>query len=98
VPLALSLPVEGAIALAAFIAIVVVLGLLSPSSGADLLDFNPERTAERKASAEAEDEEQFLALQNRMRASRGQHPLTDEEVARGVAHDIGDPRGEKSPD
>jgi hypothetical protein len=91
-PVALSLAVIGFGAFGIFVLFLVLIGKFSPASGSELLGFDPEGSAARRAAAEAEDEEQMLELQNRQRREAGLPELSFDELATQVHRDIGDPR------
>jgi hypothetical protein len=66
-----------------FIAAIVLLGVYSPRSGADVLDWRPRREPENEDDEIAE----MLAASNALRRRRGAPERTAEEVADSVEAD-----------
>jgi hypothetical protein len=66
-----------------FIAAIVLLGVYSPRSGADVLDWRPRRAPENEDDEIAE----MLAASNALRRRRGAPERTAEEVADSVEAD-----------
>ena len=67
--------------LVACLAGLVLLGLYSPRSGADVLDWRPTRSPEAEAENEADDLAQMLAASNAIRRRRGVAERTADDVA-----------------
>ena len=68
---------------AVLLAGIVALGLFSPRSGADVLDWRPTRSPEDRAEDEADDIAQMLAAANALRRRRGAPERTEADVAAG---------------
>jgi hypothetical protein len=66
---------------AAFLAAIVLLGLYSPRSGADVLGWRPTRSAEAEAEDELDDIAQMLEASNALRRRRGAAERTEDDVA-----------------
>jgi hypothetical protein len=82
VPLALALFGWLMIAIfTGFLAAILALGLYSPRSGADVLDWRPTRSAELEAQNEADDVDQMLAAANALRRRRGAAEHSADAVA-----------------
>lgn len=73
--------------LGALIAVLVLIGLLYPGSGADVLDWKPTRSAALEAENELDDVSQMIAAQNEMRRRRGAAERTEADVKAAVARD-----------
>jgi hypothetical protein len=71
----------------AFLGGILALGLYSPRSGADLLDWRPTRSAETESQNEADDIAQMLAASNALRRRRGAAERTADEVADALRAD-----------
>jgi hypothetical protein len=71
----------------AFLAGIVLLGVYSPRSGADVLDWRPTRSPDAEGRDEAEDIAQMLAASNALRRRRGAPERTEDEVADAVHAD-----------
>ena len=71
----------------AFLAGILLLGLYSPRSGADVLDWRPTRSAEAERQNEADDIAQMLAASNALRRRRGAPERTEDDVAGAVDAD-----------
>ena len=71
----------------AFLAGIVLLGVYSPRSGADVLDWRPTRPPDIESQNEADDIAQMLAASNALRRSRGVAERTEDEVADAVHAD-----------
>ncbi len=69
----------------AFLAGILLLGLYSPRSGADVLGWRPTRSPEAEARDEVDDIAQMLAAANALRRRRGAPERTEDEVA-GAVH------------
>ena len=70
--------------------IVLVLVLLArsyPGSGADLVDWKPQRDYETEFQLEQDDISQMLAAQNEYRRKRGAEELTERDAERMAAED-----------
>ena len=72
---------------AAFLGGIVLLGLYSPRSGADVLGWRPTRSPETEAENEADDIDQMLAASNALRRRRGAPERTEDDVADSVDAD-----------
>ena len=75
---------------AVLLAGIVALGLFSPRSGADVLDWRPTRSPDARAEDEADDIAQMLAAANALRRRRGVPERTEADLAAGPPP----PRGE----
>ncbi len=73
--------------LVAFLGGIVLLGLYSPRSGADVLGWRPTRTPEAEAENELDDVAQMLAASNAIRRRRGAAERTADEVADSIDAD-----------
>jgi hypothetical protein len=71
------------ILLGAIIVFFLLLGGLTPGSGADLLDWDPAGRAERRAGVDHDDLQDMIALNNHYRRERGLAELTEEELGTG---------------
>lgn len=69
--------------LGAIIVFFLLLGGLTPGSGADLLDWDPAGHAERRAGVDHDDLEDMIELNNRYRRERGLAELSEEDLASG---------------
>ena len=69
----------------AFLAGIVFLGVYSPRSGADVLDWRPTRSPEAEAQGEVDDIAQMLEASNALRRKRGAAERTEDEIA-GAVH------------
>jgi hypothetical protein len=69
----------------AFIAGILLLGLYSPRSGADVLDWRPTRSAELESQNEIDDVAQMLAASNALRRRRGAPERSADDIA-GALH------------
>ncbi len=65
----------------AFLAGILLLGLYSPRSGADVLGWRPTRSPEAEAQNEADDIAEMLAASNALRRRRGAPERTEDDVA-----------------
>ena len=65
----------------AFVLGIVLLGLYSPRSGADVLDWRPARSPEAEGQNELDDVAQMLEASNELRRRRGAAERTEEDVA-----------------
>jgi hypothetical protein len=70
-----------------FLGGIVFLGVYSPRSGADVLDWRPTRSAETEAQNEADDLAQMLEASNALRRRRGAAERTEDEIADAVHAD-----------
>jgi len=61
---------------------------LFPGSGADVLDWNPRQTYERRMLAEVEDLDQMLEATNARRRARGERELTEDALHERVRADM----------
>lgn len=71
----------------AFLAGILLLGLYSPRSGADVLDWRPTRSPEAEAQNEVDDMAQMLEASNALRRRRGAPERTADDVAGTVDAD-----------
>jgi hypothetical protein len=71
----------------AFLAGILLLGLFSPRSGADVLGWRPTRSPEAEAQNEADDIAEMLAASNALRRRRGAPERTEDDVAGAVDAD-----------
>jgi hypothetical protein len=71
----------------AFLGGILFLGVYSPRSGADVLDWRPTRSPEAEAQNEADDIAQMLEASNALRRARGAAERTEDEVADAVHAD-----------
>jgi hypothetical protein len=71
----------------AFLAAILLLGLYSPRSGADVLGWRPTRSPETEAQNELDDIAQMLEASNALRRRRGAAERTEDEVADAVHAD-----------
>jgi hypothetical protein len=71
----------------AFLAGIVLLGLRSPRSGADVLGWRPTRSPELEHQNDEDDLDQMLEAANRLRRSRGAPERTHADVAESVRED-----------
>jgi hypothetical protein len=71
----------------AFLAGILLLGLYSPRSGADVLGWRPTRSPEAEAQNEVDDIAQMLAASNAIRRRRGVAERTEDEIAGAVDAD-----------
>jgi hypothetical protein len=65
----------------------IFLGLYHPRSGADVLQWQPTRSAEMEAQNEIDDLEQMLEAANAKRRARGERELTEEDLEARVQED-----------
>ena len=72
---------------AGFVVGILALGLYSPRTGADVLDWKPTRSAELEAQNELDDVAQMLEAANASRRRRGLAELTEDDVASGLDAD-----------
>jgi hypothetical protein len=70
-----------------FLGGILALGLYSPRSGADVLDWRPTRSAELESQNEVDDIEQMLAASNALRRRRGAAERTEDQIADGLLAD-----------
>jgi hypothetical protein len=91
-PVAIGLFLLGILTFVGIILFLILIATFSPLSGADLLGYDPVGNAARRAAAEAEDEQQMLALQNRMREAAGKRQLEEEEFNATIQRELGDTR------
>ena len=73
-----------------FVGGILLLGLYSPRSGADVLDWRPTRSAETESQNELDDVAQMLEASNALRRRRGAAERTEEDVAGDVRADRGE--------
>jgi hypothetical protein len=71
----------------AFLAGILLLGLYSPRSGADVLGWRPTRSPEAEAQNEVDDIAQMLAASNAIRRRRGVAERTEDDIAGAVDAD-----------
>jgi hypothetical protein len=72
----------------ALIVFVLILGRYHPKSGADVLRWQPTRSAELEVQNEVDDLEQMLEATNRRRRARGEPELTEAGLRDQVAEDV----------
>ena len=72
---------------AAFLGGILLLGLYSPRSGADVLDWRPTRSPEAESQNEADDIAQMLEASNALRRRRGVAERTEDQIADTVHAD-----------
>jgi hypothetical protein len=65
----------------AFLAGILLLGVYSPRSGADVLDWRPTRSPDVESQNEVDDIAQMLEASNALRRRRGAAELTEDDVA-----------------
>jgi hypothetical protein len=70
-----------------FLGGIVFLGVYSPRSGADVLDWRPTRSPEAEAENEADDIAEMLEASNALRRRRGAAERTADEIADAVHAD-----------
>jgi hypothetical protein len=68
----------------AFLGAIVLLGLYSPRSGADVLGWRPTRSPDAETQNEVDDIAEMLEASNAMRRRRGVAERTEDEVAAAV--------------
>jgi hypothetical protein len=73
-----------------FLGGILLLGLFSPRSGADVLGWRPTRSPEAEAQNELDDVAQMLEASNALRRRRGVAERTEDEVADAVQADQGE--------
>ena len=66
------------VGIVALLAFLVALGMWSPRSGADVLDWKPTRSLEDEVRLELEDVDQMLEAQNERRRRSGRPELTED--------------------
>jgi hypothetical protein len=71
----------------AFLGGIVFLGVYSPRSGADVLDWRPTRSPEAEAENEVDDIAQMLEASNALRRRRGVAERTEDDIADAVHAD-----------
>ena len=71
----------------AFLGGIVLLGLRSPRSGADVLGWRPTRSPELEHQNDEDDLDQMLEAANRLRRGRGAPERTHADVADSVRED-----------
>jgi hypothetical protein len=71
----------------AFLAGILLLGLRSPRSGADVLGWGPTRSPELEGQNDEDDLEQMLDAANALRRRRGAPERTRDDVAESVQAD-----------
>ena len=71
----------------AFLAGILLLGLYSPRSGADVLRWKPTRSPEAESQNESDDIAQMLEASNALRRRRGAAERTEDDVAGAVQAD-----------
>ena len=70
-----------------FLGGILLLGLYSPRSGADVLGWRPTRSPEAEAQNEVDDVAQMLEASNALRRRRGAAERTEDDVADAVRAD-----------
>jgi len=74
--------------LLALVVALLLIGRFYPAGdGSEVLDWDPQRKAERDAQNDVDDMDQMLAATNRRRAARGKTPLTEDGLRDQVARD-----------
>ncbi len=71
----------------AFVLGILALGVYSPRSGADVLDWRPTRSPEAESQNEVDDIAQMLEASNALRRRRGAAERTEEDVEDQVRAD-----------
>jgi len=71
----------------AFLGGILLLGLYSPRSGAEVLDWRPARSAEAQSQDELDDIDQMLAASNALRRRRGAPERSADDVAGALRDD-----------
>jgi len=71
----------------AFVGGILLLGVYSPRSGADVLDWRPTRSPEAEGQNELDDVAQMLEASNALRRRRGAAERTEDEVADAIRAD-----------
>jgi hypothetical protein len=69
----------------AFLGGILLLGVYSPRSGADVLDWRPTRSPEAESQNEVDDIAQMLEASNTLRRRRGAPERTEDDIA-GAVH------------
>jgi hypothetical protein len=69
----------------AFLGAILLLGIYSPRSGADVLDWRPTRSPEVESQNEVDDIAQMLEASNALRRRRGAAERTEDDIA-GAVH------------
>ena len=69
----------------AFLGGILLLGVYSPRSGADVLDWRPTRSPELEIQNEADDIAEMLEASNALRRRRGEAERTEDDIA-GAVH------------
>jgi len=69
----------------AFVGGILLLGVYSPRSGADVLDWRPTRSPDVESQNEADDIAQMLEASNALRRRRGAAERSEDDVA-GAVH------------
>jgi len=72
---------------AAFLGGILLLGVYSPRSGADVLGWRPTRSPAAESQNELDDIAQMLDASNALRRRRGAPELTEDDVAAAVHAD-----------
>jgi hypothetical protein len=72
---------------AALLGGILLLGLYSPRSGADVLDWRPTRSPQAESQNEADDIAQMLEASTALRRRRGAAERTEDEIADAVHAD-----------
>jgi hypothetical protein len=70
-----------------FLGGILLLGLYSPRSGADVLDWRPTRSPEAESQNEVDDIAQMLEASNALRRRRGAAERTEDDIAEAVRAD-----------
>jgi hypothetical protein len=70
-----------------FLGGILLLGLYSPRSGADVLDWRPTRSPEAESQNEVDDIAQMLEASNALRRRRGAAERTEDDIADAVRAD-----------
>jgi hypothetical protein len=71
----------------AFLGGILLLGVYSPRSGADVLDWRPTRSPEAESQNEVDDIAQMLEASNALRRRRGVAERTEDDIADAVQAD-----------
>jgi hypothetical protein len=70
-----------------FLGGILLLGLYSPRSGADVLDWRPTRSPEAESQNEVDDIAQMLEASNALRRRRGAAERKEDDIAEAVRAD-----------
>jgi hypothetical protein len=70
-----------------FLGGILLLGVYSPRSGADVLDWRPTRSPDAESQNELDDVAQMLEASNALRRRRGAAERTEDDVAEAIRAD-----------